>query len=80
MAAACAELDALSLRLPAMGLAKRFEHIFLPGSQDPIVLLPSSPVLHLIQHVRDEAHRFAITYHRQMRRAAFIPAPTRRRK
>lgn len=80
LAAACAELDALSLRLPAMGLAKRFEHIFLPGSQDPIVLLPSSPVLHLIQHVRDEAHRFAITYHRQMRRAAFTPAPKRRRK
>ncbi|MBI4343077.1 MAG: excinuclease ABC subunit UvrC [Candidatus Omnitrophica bacterium] len=67
LSAACEELAALSLALPAMGLAKRFEHIFLPSTPEPIVLLPTSPVLHLLQHLRDEAHRFAITYHRRLR-------------
>ncbi len=67
LSAACDELAVLSLTLPAMGLAKRFEQIFLPGSQEPVVLLPTSPVLHLVQHIRDEAHRFAITYHRTLR-------------
>ena len=67
LAAACEELAARSLSLPAMGLAKRFEHIFLPGEPSPIVLLPTSPVLHLVQRIRDEAHRFAIAYHRRLR-------------
>lgn len=70
LAAACEELAALRLTLPAMGLAKRLEQIFLPESPEPIVLLPASPVLHLVQRVRDEAHRFAIAYHRRLRRAA----------
>jgi excinuclease ABC subunit C len=75
LSAACDELAALSLTLPAIGLAKRFEHIFVPGQSQPIVLLPSSPVLHLLQHVRDEAHRFAITYHRALRKGtAFASA------
>ena len=65
--AALAELHALNQRTPILGLAKRFEHIVVPGRRDPIVLLPTSPVLHLIQHIRDEAHRFAITYHRRLR-------------
>ncbi len=68
LSAACEELAALSLAIPAIGLAKRFEHIFLPDSPEPIVLLPTSPVLHLVQHIRDEAHRFAVTYHRRIRR------------
>ena len=72
LAAACEELAALALRLPVIGLAKRFEHIFLPGQASPIVLLPTSPVLHLVQHVRDEAHRFAITYHRLLRHRAVV--------
>ena len=67
LSAACDELGALSLTIPTMGLAKRFEHIFLPNSEEPIILLPTSPVLHLVQHIRDEAHRFAITYHRRIR-------------
>ncbi|MBI3020551.1 MAG: UvrB/UvrC motif-containing protein [Candidatus Omnitrophica bacterium] len=67
LGAACEELAALSLVIPAMGLAKQFEHIFLPDATEPIVLLPTSPVLHLIQHVRDEAHRFALAYHRLLR-------------
>jgi excinuclease ABC subunit C len=77
LSAACEELAALSLAIPAMGLAKRFEHIFLPGSPDPVVLLPTSPVLHLVQHVRDEAHRFAITYHRKLREATVRPSNRR---
>ena len=67
LAAACEELAGLSLTIPVMGLAKRFEQIFLPGSERPIVLLPTSPVLHLVQHLRDEAHRVAVTYHRRKR-------------
>jgi excinuclease ABC subunit C len=72
LSAACEELSALALSIPAMGLAKRFEHIFLPGAKEPIVLLPTSPVLHLLQHIRDEAHRFAVTYHRLLRGKAAV--------
>jgi excinuclease ABC subunit C len=79
LSAACDELAALALTLPAIGLAKRFEHIFLPQSPQPVILLPTSPVLHLIQHIRDEAHRFAIAYHRTLRRkAALAFSPARR--
>ena len=72
LAAACEALAALSLTMPVLGLAKRFEHIFLPGAHEPVVLLPTSPVLHLVQHIRDEAHRFAVTYHRRKRRGTVI--------
>jgi len=65
--AALDELSALGRTMATMGLAKRFEQIIVPHQADPIVLLPTSPVLHLIQHIRDEAHRFAITYHRRLR-------------
>ena len=69
--AACAALKSLNLaHLPIMGLAKRFEHIFLPNRSDPIVLRRDNPTLHLIQRLRDEAHRFAITYHRKLRSRA----------
>jgi len=44
-----------------------FEHIFVENKSDPIVLPHNSPVLHLLQRVRDEAHRFALTYHRLLR-------------
>ena len=56
--------------LPIIGLAKRFEHIFLPGRSDPIVLRRDNPTLHLIQRLRDEAHRFALAYHRRRRSRA----------
>ena len=79
LAAACEALAALRLKLPVMGLAKRFERIFLPDSPEPIVLLPTSPVLHLVQHIRDEAHRFAITYHRLLRHRAVVGKPRRSR-
>ena len=52
---------------PVMGLAKREEEIFLPGRGESIKLEERSPVLKLIQQIRNEAHRFAITFHRQLR-------------
>jgi excinuclease ABC subunit C len=50
-----------------VGLAKRLEEVWLPGSADPVVLPRSSEGLYLLQRIRDEAHRFAITFHRQRR-------------
>ena len=52
---------------PILGLAKRNEEIFLPNRTDPVLLDRSSPALKLLQAVRDEAHRFAISYHRELR-------------
>ena len=54
------------------GLAKRLEEIFLPGQEESIILDRKSPALHLIQQVRDESHRFAITYHRSLRGKATV--------
>ena len=71
LGAACEALETLGLsHLPIIGLAKRFEHIFLPGQSDPIVLRHDNPTLHLIQRLRDEAHRFALVYHRKLRSRA----------
>jgi len=50
-----------------IALAKRLEEVFVPGRPDPIVLAHDTPELQLLQRVRDEAHRFAITHHRQRR-------------
>jgi excinuclease ABC subunit C len=61
-------LDELGLHdLPAVGLAKEREEIFLPGLSTPLVLPTNSQALYLVQRLRDEAHRFAITYHRKLR-------------
>ncbi|MBV8637777.1 MAG: excinuclease ABC subunit UvrC [Candidatus Eremiobacteraeota bacterium] len=56
--------------IPVAGLAKEHEWLYVPGSPDPIVLPPNSAGLHLIMRIRDEAHRFAVTYHRQRRAKA----------
>lgn len=53
--------------LPAVGIAKEFEQLFLPSRSAPVVLPPESRALQLCQRVRDEAHRFAIGYHRLLR-------------
>jgi excinuclease ABC subunit C len=53
--------------LPVIGLAKRLEEVFIPGSQDPQSIPKSSSGLKLLQRIRDEAHRFAIMYHRTVR-------------
>jgi excinuclease ABC subunit C len=50
-----------------VALAKREEELFVPGWDDPVVLPGGSPSLYLVKRVRDEAHRFAITYHRELR-------------
>ena len=55
-------------QVPVAGLAKQHEELFLPGRKDPILLSPRSQGLYLVQRVRDEAHRFAITSHRSRRR------------
>lgn len=55
------------LQIPIIGLAKRLEEIFLPGQKNPIILPPHSIALFLLQRVRDEAHRFAVKYHRTLR-------------
>jgi excinuclease ABC subunit C len=54
------------------GLAKRLEEVFLPDRADPVVLRRTSEALYLLQRVRDEAHRFAITYHRQRRSRSLV--------
>ena len=52
---------------PVVGLAKEFEHIFREGESDPVILPRHSQSLYLVQRIRDEAHRFAVTYHRKLR-------------
>lgn len=53
--------------LSVAGLAKEHEWLYVPGQSEPIVLPPNSAALHLVMRVRDEAHRFAVTYHRKRR-------------
>jgi len=57
----------LKRQVPAVGLAKEREEIFLPGRSEPLVLPRDSQGLYLLQRIRDEAHRFAIGYHRKLR-------------
>ena len=52
---------------PAIGLAKRLEEVFVPNQSEPVSIPRTSPALSLLKRVRDEAHRFAITYHRKLR-------------
>jgi excinuclease ABC subunit C len=71
VAAAVRALDELGVvDVAACGLAKRLEEVWLPGDDSPVILPRSSEGLYLLQRVRDEAHRFAITYHRAKRTAA----------
>jgi excinuclease ABC subunit C len=53
--------------IPVASLAKRFEEVFVPGQADPVRVPRQSEALYLLQRIRDEAHRFAITYHRSLR-------------
>ena len=68
LSSACEVIRGLGITredVPVIGLAKREEEIFKEGAHTSILLDKMSPALHLIQHIRDEAHRFAITYHRK---------------
>jgi excinuclease ABC subunit C len=89
LSATVAVLKDLNLfeRIPVASLAKRNEEIFIPGRAEPILIPRNSESLYLLQRIRDESHRFAITYHRQLRKKAMkdsilddIPGlgPTRR--
>ncbi len=60
-------LQQSGLQIPMISIAKREEEIFLPGKKEPVLLPYDSPALYLIQRMRDEAHRFTITYHRNLR-------------
>ena len=74
--------------IATIGLAKKEEEVFFPGESQPVIIAKSSPSLHLLQRIRDEAHRFAITYHRSLRQKGGLTSeldsiegigPTRRR-
>ena len=72
LSSAVAVEEELGFCIPAMGLAKREEEIFVPGCSESILLPRNSPALHLLTAIRDEAHRFAITYHRSLRASAAL--------
>lgn len=67
LTAALTQLEELGLDIPVCGLAKADEEVFVPWDETPVVLPTGSASLYLIKQVRDEAHRFAITFHRELR-------------
>jgi excinuclease ABC subunit C len=70
LSAAIAAMQKFDLpRVAVIGLAKREEEVFLPGQSRPVRLSPHDPGLQLLQRIRDEAHRFALGFHRQRRDA-----------
>lgn len=88
LTAAMEQLSALGLDIPVCGLAKSDEELFVPWDDTPVVLPTGSASLYLIKQVRDESHRFAITFHRELRDKAMtvsvlddVPGvgPTRKR-
>jgi excinuclease ABC subunit C len=60
-------LGGLGLDIPAVGLAKRLEEVYFPRRSEPLVIPRGEEALYLLQRVRDEAHRFAVSYHRRLR-------------
>lgn len=69
---AVAVLSDLNLDIPVIGLAKRLEEVFVPGRADPVILPRGTEALYLLQRLRDEAHRFAIAYHRALRTKSMV--------
>ena len=65
-------LDELGLDIPVIGLAKKMEEVYLPDEPDPIVIPRDAEALFLLQRVRDEAHRFAVSYHRNLRSKSMV--------
>jgi excinuclease ABC subunit C len=68
-------LSDLGLEIPAVGLAKRLEEVYIPGQPQPLQIPRSSEALFVLQHLRDEAHRFAVTYHRAKRSRRALASP-----
>ncbi|HEU4356736.1 MAG TPA: excinuclease ABC subunit UvrC [Actinomycetota bacterium] len=63
------------LHIPAVGLAKRLEEVYFPDRPDPLLVPRGSEALFVLQHLRDEAHRFAVTYHRERRQKRALASP-----
>ncbi|MCF6379419.1 excinuclease ABC subunit UvrC [Nocardioides KLBMP 9356] len=73
VAAAQQALSELGINdIPVCGLAKRLEEVWLPGEEDPVIMARTSEGLYLLQRIRDEAHRFAITHHRGRRSKSMV--------
>ena len=68
-------LAELGLSIPHVGLAKRLEEVYVPDSPEPLLMPRGSEALFVLQHLRDEAHRFAITYHRSKRERRALASP-----
>jgi excinuclease ABC subunit C len=75
LSAALAALDRLGIEMPAAGLAKREEEVFVPGRSAPIVLPRTNAGLKLLQRARDEAHRFGLKSHRRARGKRALESP-----
>jgi excinuclease ABC subunit C len=68
-------LAELHLQIPHVGLAKRLEEVYFPDHPEPLMIPRGSEALFVLQHLRDEAHRFAVTYHRQKREKRALASP-----
>lgn len=65
-------LNKLGLNIPIIGLAKKFEEVYLPNQKEPVDLSKNSPTLKLFQRIRDESHRFAVRLHKKQRKKRII--------
>jgi excinuclease ABC subunit C len=72
---ASAVLAELGLSIPHVGLAKRLEEVYFPDRPDPLVIPRGSEALFVLQHIRDEAHRTAVAYHRTLREKRALHSP-----
>jgi len=75
LAVATRAIAEAGLRIPAVGLAKRLEEVYLPDRPEPLRIPRGSEALFVLQHLRDEAHRFAVTYHRKKRESRALASP-----
>jgi excinuclease ABC subunit C len=75
LSAAMKVLAETGLHVPAIGLAKRLEEVYFPDRPEPLLIPRGSEALFVLQHIRDEAHRFAITYHREKRAKRALASP-----
>jgi excinuclease ABC subunit C len=72
---ASAVLAELGLSIPHIGLAKRLEEVYFPDRPDPLMIARGSEALFVLQHIRDEAHRTAVAYHRSLREKRALRSP-----
>jgi excinuclease ABC subunit C len=75
LSAATKALATAGVHIPAVGLAKRLEEVYFPDRPDPLLIPRGSEALFVLQHLRDEAHRFAVAYHRQKRARRALASP-----